>query len=80
MSRVAKQYAIWILFREKGREYLHILRIHTYNFILFILFAWSLGCPEKQQVAQNSTVSYMWVDIYLKIGVNTKIGGRSSNA
>ena len=26
----------------------------------------TLGCPEKQQVAQNNTVSYMWVNIYLK--------------
>ena len=26
----------------------------------------SVGCPEKQQVAQNNTVSYMWVNICLK--------------
>ena len=28
--------------------------------------AYTLGCPEKQQVAQNTPVSYMWVNIYLK--------------
>ena len=29
------------------------------------VFYCSLGCPEKQQVAQNNTVSYMWVNIYI---------------
>ena len=31
-----------------------------------IINACILGCPEKQQVAQKNSVSYMWVNIYFK--------------